>query len=326
VTSLKKKLEALRSSQTGPEAASGQAVADPKTREALKSLGYIVSPVPASKPAYGAQDDLKSFLPYQQQLERAILLGDAGRDDESAREFEALLRAKEHFVPAYIHFSQLQMVRGRVAEGLRILEEGVRVNPNDYPLLTEYGRALLRAGRFSDAVGVLERAIAGIDFDPDSWADLGRARVRVGAAGPALEAFERALALDPSSAPVHADVGALRLNRYRGGGGDPEDLNLAIRAFEKAAALNPALNAAFRGLGYAYLIAGRPAQALSAWARAVAIQPDDDFSSFNLGLLYLETGDKAAAKRLFSALLERGGAALSPSDRERLTALIERCK
>ena len=193
IPALKRKLDAIRKALAGPTTAARTAVADARTRENLLSLGYVMSPVPPIKSAYGPEDDLKSFLPFRQRLEKAILLSDAGRDEESAREIGALIREKEHFAPAYVYLSQMHMSRGRTAEALRTMAEGVRANPEDYTLLTEYGKDLVLNGQFGDAVVILERAVALIDYDPESWDGLGRARMRMGEKAKALEAFETAL-------------------------------------------------------------------------------------------------------------------------------------
>jgi arylsulfatase A-like enzyme/Flp pilus assembly protein TadD len=326
IPALKRKLDAIRQALAGPTTAARTAVADARTREKLRSLGYVMSPVPRIKSAYGPEDDLKSFLPFQQRLERAILLSDAGRDEESVRELGALIREKEHFAPAYIYLSEVHMSGGRPADALRTLEAGVRANPEDFALLTEYGKALVRGGRSKEAVDVLERANALIDYDPESWDNLAKALTRGGEYPKALEAFKTALALDPSSAPIHADIGGFRLGRYLEGGRNPSDIEQAIAHFEKATALDATLNPAFRGLGYAYRTAGRLEPAIAAWERAIALRPDDDFSTYNLGLLCLEKGDKARAKRLFSSVLELRGSSLTVTERDNLLALIERCK
>ena len=65
---------------------------------------------------------------------------------------------------------------------------------------------------------------------------------------------------------------------------------------------------------------------MTAWERAIAINPADDFSTYNLGLLYLEKGDKGRAKQLFSTVLGHKGSDVAPAERDRLLALIERCK
>jgi arylsulfatase A-like enzyme/Flp pilus assembly protein TadD len=326
IPALRKKLDAIRKALAGPTTAARTAVTDARTRENLRSLGYVTSPVPRIKPAYGPEDDLKSFLPFRQRLEKAILLSDAGRDEEAAREIGALIREQEHFAPAYIYLFQMHMSKGRTAEALRTIDEGVRANPEDFTLLTEYGKALILNGQFGEAAGILERAVALIDYDPESWDGLGRARMRMGEEAKALEAFETALTLDPSSASIHADIGVVRLGRFLDGGRNPADLDQAILHFEKAAALDANLNPAFRGLGYAYRTAGRVESAMTAWERAIALNPADDFSTYNLGLLCLEKGDKARAKGLFSTFLEHKGPNLAPAERDRLLALIERCK
>jgi arylsulfatase A-like enzyme/Flp pilus assembly protein TadD len=322
---LRKRLEAILKGQTGP-AAAPPTVSDDRTREKLGSLGYVVSPVARTRSAYGAEDDLKSFLPFQQRLERAILSTDAGRPEDAVRELEALVREKPHFSPAYIYLAQIHMAGNRMDEALRTMDDGVRANPEDYALLAEYGKALVRGGRPREAEGILNRAVALIDFDPDSWVGLGRARLATGDAARAGEAFERALALDPSSAPTHAEAAAFRMGLYLEGDKNASDLEQAIAHFEKTIALDASLSAAYGGLGYAYRLAGRTEEAMRAWERAIALRPGDDFSTYQLGLACLERGDKTRARKLFTAILEARGGQLTPQERDQLTALIEKCR
>ena len=323
---LRKKLEALENSGRVQAKTAGAAVADERTRENLRSLGYLASPVAQLKASYGAEDDLKNFLPFAQRLERAILLDDAGKNEECIRELTALLLEKKSFTPAYVYLAGIQAASGRAGDALQTLADGVGANPGDYTLLSEYGKALVRNRRFGEAVGVLERAVSLTDFDPESWNNLGLAFMRVGESAKALEALAKALALDPSSAMTHADIGSLHLEMYLGEGRAPGDLAQAISSFEKAVLLDPGLNPAFRGLGYAYRMAGRTGPAMTAWEKAVALSPDDDFSTYNLGLICLENGDRPRAKKLFNSILELRGPDLPPADRDRLLALIEKCK
>ena len=323
---LRKKLEDLKKALSGPAAKEGPAVADRQTLERLRSLGYVMSPVARRKTSYGPADDLKTFLPFQQRLERAVLLSDAGKDEECVRELAALIREKKDFTPAYTYLSQHHMWRGRLAEALRTLEEGVQANPDDYTLLSEFGTALIQAQQWGRAVGILEKALSLIDYDPESWDNLGIAHMKLGEYAKSLEYFEKALSVDGAFALAYGNMGAVRLTMYLEEGRKPEDLDAAMASFQRAAALNPNQNLTFRGLGYAFRTAGRDEEAAAAWEKAIAIDPTDDFSTLNLGLVCFEKGDKPRARRLLEKYLALKGPAISARERDGVQSLIEKCK
>jgi tetratricopeptide (TPR) repeat protein len=301
-------------------------VADQETLERLRSLGYAASPVFQPKASYGPGDDLKSVLPFQQRLEQAILLADAGKAEEAVRDLGALVRDKTDFTPAYVYLSQTLVAQGRVQDAIRTLDDGVRENPANYALLSTLGM-LLAVNRMDERAGtVLERALAVIDFDPDAWNNLGGVRMRKGDREGALECFERAVSLDAHFIPAYLNIGLLRLNRYFGRGRDPRDLESALENLRRALALDPGLHPALRALGSASMASGNVDDAIAAWEKAVAVEPRDDFSMYNLGLTYLQKEEKAKALRCFETYLALKKDALTADERSRIEELIAKCR
>jgi arylsulfatase A-like enzyme/Tfp pilus assembly protein PilF len=323
---LRKELDRIKKDLSSPRAAAGVRVADQETLERLRSLGYAASPVFQPKASYGPADDLKSMLPSQQRLERAILLADAGKAEEAIRELDGLVRDKKDFTPAYVFLSQILAAQGRVQDAIRTLDDGVRENPASYALLSTLG-TLLVMNRMDERAGtVLERAVAVIDFDPDAWNNLGGVRMRKGVQEGALECFDRAVSLDASFIPAYLNIGLLRLNRYFGRGRDPQDLERALENLRRALALDPGLHPALRALGSASIASGNVDDAIAAWEKAVVIEPRDDFSAYNLGLAYLQKGDKARALRFFETTLELRKDAMTAEEKARILDLIARCR
>lgn len=325
VEPLEMTLAGLLESLSGRAAAPPAGAADRATLDRLRSLGYVASPVARLKSAYGPADDLKSFLPYQQRLERAILLSDRGDAAGAIREMTLLTEEKPDFPPAYIYLAQVFQSQGRAADAIRTFEAGLEANPGDYAVLSSFGTILVQTGRRERAREILERAVAVVDFDPEAWDNLGIVFLRLEDHPRALEHFERALALDPTFALAHSNVGAVRLAMY-GSRGRSEDLDLALAAFGRAVALNPSLALAHRGLGAARQADGDAAGAIAAWERAVALDPADDFSTYNLGLLHFDRGDKAVALKYFERSLALKGDRAAPAQKSRLSALIEACR
>jgi Flp pilus assembly protein TadD len=90
--------------------------------------------------------------------------------------------------------------------------------------------------------------------------------------------------------------------------------------------LDPGSNPAWRGLASALTNAGRTGEALEAWEKAVAADPKDAFSTYNLGVAYFNKGDKDRARRSFEAYLELRRDSLTADEKDRVQALIARCR
>jgi len=322
---LRRELGALEKALTLPTAGRGGRVADAGTLERLRSLGYAASPVGPPKASFGPEDDVKSVLPFQQRLEKAILLGDQSRAEDGIRELEALVRDKKDFTPAYVYLARALVARGRLREAVRELDDGVRENPGNYALQSTYGRLLVLAGQDGPAEEALKSAISVIDFDPDAWNSLGGIGMRQGDLKKALDCFGRAVALDANFGPAYLNIGAARMALY-GRGRDPDDLAAALTGFQTAVALAPASNPALRGLAAALTAAGRTGEALPVWEKAVAADPRDGFSTYNLGVAYFNAGDKARARPCFETYLDLRKDTLTPDERARVLDLIARCR
>ncbi|MCJ7485608.1 MAG: sulfatase-like hydrolase/transferase [Candidatus Aminicenantes bacterium] len=322
----KKKLDGLVGSLASPLSGAATRPADSRTLEKLRSLGYVATPVAKAKAAYGAADDVKSFLPFQQRLERAILMSDRGDAQGGIRELTALAAEKKDFTPAFIYLSQAFASLGRTSDAIIALEAGVSANPDDYSLLSSLGRLLVQARQYDRAAEVLGRALAVMDFDPAVWDNLGIVAMRKGDYPKALEYLARAVELDGTFALAFSNIGAVRLEMYSDQGRKAEDLALAIESFRKAAALDATLGLAWRGLGVACRTKGDLSDAIDAWEKAVAADPADSYSRLNLGRAYLARGDKSLARAAFEKYLEVRGPGIPPDERATVMALIEKCK
>jgi arylsulfatase A-like enzyme/Flp pilus assembly protein TadD len=299
---------------------------DRQAQERLRSLGYVVSSGPRRKTTFGPEDDLKTFLPFQQKLERAIISADSGRVEESLALYASLAKERPDFTPVHTYLAQTLISLGRMDEALKALDEAFRYDPDNFAILTAYGTILVQAGRYDPAVGILERALAILDTDPEPWDSLGIAEWRRGEYQKAKTYYEKALSLDPTYALAAANLGALYFTLYGERDRKPENLVRAIEYYQKAVETDPGMNLGYRGLGVALKTAGRLPEAAAAWERAVALDPSDAFSTISLGEAYLDLGDKAKARKFLERYLGLLGDRISPAEKARVQALIEKCR
>ncbi len=302
----------------------GQKV-DREALEKLKSLGYVVSPSADRKESYGQQDDLKTLLPLQQNLDRAILLADQGRAEDSASLLKEMIQDRKNFIEAYTYLCQLYLNLRRPEEALQVMAEACQNNPQNFTALSTRGILLVSEGRWKEAVGILRQAVEIIDFDPDVWDNLGIAYWRTGDFPEARKCYEKAMALDKDKALVHSNLGALYLSVF-GETKSPTELDQAIRYFQRAVELEPRLILAYRGMGVALASRGELNKAIAAWEKGLEVAGEDDFFILNLGLAYFESGNKKSALEHFEKYLRLKGPTLSPEERRKIEALIEKCK
>jgi tetratricopeptide (TPR) repeat protein len=100
----------------------------------------------------------------------------------------------------------------------------------------------------------------------------------------------------------------------------------SIQNFEKAIYFEPDFAAAYNSLGVAYKENNQTDKAMSCWDKAYELRPDVGYPLLNLGLVYLERGDKVKALDFFKTYKKSFYSSLSFSERERLDSLIRRCK
>ncbi len=301
----------------------------PVDREALarlRSLGYTAGAEMPRKTKFGPEDDLKTFLPFQQKLERGILLKDGAKYAESVREFESLIAERKDFIWAYIFLAESFFAQKDPVAAVRTLESGVRANPESYTLLSACATVLLNTGDLASAVGVLEKALSIVDTDPEAWSQLGYIYWRKGEFNKASEYFRKSIALDPSYAPAYFNQATLFLTAYTDRGKKPEYLTEAVGNFRKAVTLNPVMIVAWKGLGVALKEAGKTAEAIQAWEKAFALGADDAFTAPALASAYLETGQKTKARTVLEAYLKVKGPTISAAERTRIQGLLDKTK
>jgi tetratricopeptide (TPR) repeat protein len=110
----------------------------------------------------------------------------------------------------------------------------------------------------------------------------------------------------------------------KGGSAAPEQLQEAIKSFEKSAKNNPQFAPAFEGLAQAYSAAPETQkQALDAGIRAVQLEPATHAYAINLIYLLLNANRDADARQLAQRLLDK---AASPEEAQEARALLGRIK
>jgi arylsulfatase A-like enzyme/Flp pilus assembly protein TadD len=325
LASTKKEFDAFFRSLGQMASGQGTGGSDRETRERLRSLGYVVSPVSQAKTSYGPQDDLKTLLPFEQKTELVQALRSAGRDAEAVKVLEDVIAARPDFAQAYFKLGDIYETKGLVEDRLQALERGARANPKNFVMIAGYGITLVNKGRYQKGIDVLTEAMSLFDQDTEVWSSLGIAYWRTGAFDKALPHFEHALALDPDGAVANDNMGSFFVAtalRTR----NAQDVAKALPLFDKALAADPSLASAYNGRAGALKILGRIDDAIADWQRALSLDPRFDFPAYNLAVCFLEKGDKTTALEYCRRYLEIKGRAITPEEKRDVQALIEKCR
>jgi tetratricopeptide (TPR) repeat protein len=160
------------------------------------------------------------------------------------------------------------------------------------------------------------------DSDAEAWNNLGIVYYRMKDYPEALAAYERAVQLEPGFASAFNNQGTLYL-RMALERKDREVLPKAIAAFDRAIGSDPSLASAYNGRASAFKFSGRPQDAIRDWKKALELQPDFVDVYFNLGITYLETGEKSEALSVLNLCKKRFYSRLPVSEQGRLDRLID---
>ena len=325
---LEKKRERLKELMDGlsaPAKKLSQRKVDSDTLEKLRSLGYISSRTNKLKERYGAEDDLKTLLPFQQKHDTSVDLYENGRIPEAVKLLNDIINDRKDFTHAYRFLSKIYQLQGLGEEGLAVIENGYQNNPEDYGIIFSYGLLLVGEGKPDKGIEFLQKALEIIDYDPEVWTYLGIAYSQKGEFQKALESHQKALSLDDTDALIYNNLGFLHFTFFNQTK-NIQDHTRALEYYRKAIALDPGLASAYNGLGGVFKVIGQSDNAISMWEKTLELDPDYDFSIYNLGVAYFEKGNKAQALKYFEMYLLLKDRTLSHEERQKIVEYIRRCK
>lgn len=298
---------------------------DRETQERLKSLGYISPAIPHLRKGYGREDDLKTLLPIHNKFQEAIVFFERGEIDNAISILKDVVAKRKDFDLAFCRLAEMLIFSGKKNEAIKIMSEGYESNPDNHSILSTYGIILVESGKIEEAIPILLKGVDLFSFDPELWNYLGIAYWRKGEVSKTIEAYEKALALDKNYAIVYNNLGSLYLSIFIK---NPrrEFSEKALIFFKKAIELDSELPTAYNGLGSLYKKLGRVEDAIYSWEKALEFDPNFDFPAYNLGITYLEKGEKRRALKYLQLYLKIKNKNISVEEREKIEALIQKCK
>ena len=236
------------------------------------------------------------------------LMQSLGRADDAEKAYDAALALHRAAPPALVRLGQVYLMQSRAADAERVLREALQLDPTSAATEAALGELMHSLGRDDEAVRLLESAL---QKEPDA----NRLYYALGLAYRGLGDKERAKSLMMRSGkvgvrPADPIIDGLveltageRVHLLRGQtayrAGRYAD---AVKEFRKAVAAAPTSIAAHIDLGSALGENGQTEAAIEAFEQAVELAPGNATALFNLGVLLLKAGQPAvAAERLYAA-------------------------
>lgn len=235
--------------------------------------------------------------------------------------------------------------QGQNQQAIDLLRGLVQDQPRNVDARLLLGSLLAETGKQSEAIAQLEEAVSLRPQSAEAQNALGEAYNKFGDPNAARTLFAKAVALNPSFAAAQVNLGLIlvQAGEWRSAGahldraiqvlGHTADaayphylrakvfsaLNQvpqAVEQLQEAVALKPDFGEAWSDLGLARKTALNEAGALTAYERAVELNPSDAVAQYRLGAEYLRGGDSHAAVEHLEQAYR-----LNPEDQSTLNSL-----
>jgi Tfp pilus assembly protein PilF len=261
--------ETLKQFNVAPPARAGVETAD--TIERLRSLGYIGGGSATVREKYTDADDPKRLVEIEQMLTRGNDALRAGRAQEAADVYRAIIQKRPDTEDAYRKLALVYWRGGRPADAIATLELALRNGVTQSEVRIRLGQYLAESGQPAKAIALLKDTAGS---DPDALIALGNAYTIAGKYADGAATFRRLIAADPSNALAYENLGMAQLQT--------RDMKNAEASLRRAIQLDPSLAGAYTALGVVLATTGRTPEAIDAWKKALTLDPTDANAADNL--------------------------------------------
>ncbi len=251
-------------------------------------------------------------------LDQGIALHQAGRLEEAARIYTAVLGRDPGQIEALRLLGTVEMQRGNGGEAVRLFDATLQRNPRQPDAWNNRGIALKDMARYDESIASFDRALALRPDYAEAHCNRGNALHAQGRHADAIASFDRAVAARPRYARALGNRGNALADLGR--------FAEAIASYDQALAVNPDDPELHCNRGIAASGLGRHEEALASFDRALAVAPDYAEAHSNRGNALVDLGRHAEAVASFDrALALRADYAEAWSNRGVALRDLKRC-
>jgi tetratricopeptide (TPR) repeat protein/GT2 family glycosyltransferase len=195
--------------------------------------------------------------------------------------FQQAIKLQQNYWEAYHNLGDALVKQEKWQEAIAAYRQAIKINPQFSWSYNNLGDVLLQLQQWQEAVSLFQRAI---ELNPDfawSYYNLGEAFSSLKQWQSALTAYRQALAIQPDLSEIEAKINQILNFKVKAELGsafecylkaieqDPTDLE----SYHKALEIQPDRACLWIGLANAYLAQGESQGAVSAYQKAIAIEP-----------------------------------------------------
>lgn len=215
---------------------------------------------------------------------------------------------------------------GRKTEAVEILEKlsgdiQFRSNKDNIEFLSDISMQLLNTGSPEKGLELMKQLISLHPDEPQPYISYGTILSKTGRQGESLKYFTEALKKDPRNSDALNKLGISKLMIFMQKR-EPSLLTEAYDSFTKAISINPLLAESFSGRGTIQIFLKNTGEAIKDLEKALKIDPGQIEVYFNLGIVYLRSGNREKAFELFNRCKKRFYNNMRPAQQKRLDNLI----
>lgn len=241
-----------------------------------------------------------ALMDLDQQLAAALSHHQAGRLDQAAAIYRALLEEQPNHPDALHLLGLIEHRRGHASEAVRLIEQAIALRPQVANFQLSLADALHAQGQYAAAEQACRAAIRLEQHNAEAHNHLGVMLKAQNRFADAEQAYRAALALKPDYAEAWNNLGNVLKQQGR-----PSD---AEQSFRQALAFNPQSAEVWNNLGNALQHLYRLSDAEAAYRQALALRPAFADACYNLGVVLGETGRLSEAIDAYVHALQLDGA------------------
>jgi predicted TPR repeat methyltransferase len=231
------------------------------------------------------------------QLQRAIDAHMAGRLDEAAALYEAVLE-EDPIQPIALHYHGIWLHQvGRHDEAVEKLMLSCALESENAGWQNDLGNVLFALGRHDEAAQAYGEALALQPQDHTLWNNLGATQLQLGEQQQAMESFQRVLEIDPDFVPALLHLGGI----HEAAGDKMQASHYQCRAY----VLPPLEGKSKEMLGISFYFLGRLQEAADAYRAWLAEEPDNPIAAHMLASCSQDDIPARASDRYVEAHFDR---------------------
>lgn len=225
-------------------------------------------------------------------------LKEQGKLDQAIANYQQALKIEPNNALAYNNLAEIYLLQGKIEAAIASCQNAIKLQPNLAAAYKNLGNCLQAGGKIEEAIRAYTKAVELAPQFAEAYANLGSMLGIQGEMEKAIAYFQKALEIKPNIAAVHWNLGNALNNVKRSAE--------AIVCWQKAAEYNPQQFSAeaINDRGSMCAQAGKFAEAIDNYQRAIQIKPDFALGYLNLGTVLQKQGKFDDAIAQFNKTLE----------------------